>query len=222
MDTISLCYLGKLTDYSILQKRKPSCSQNFGKNFVIIIYDPLQNNSFPPTLISSNFKIRIILLISMEYTCLKISTYQKMLVNKDKPTLSFVISFSHILIVVQSISTHLLQSISYSQGKERGIYLSLHCCFALFAGVTFKSRETFNQSCLQCDQCLFFCSRSYRILGKDPQLVKNIIPQLLQQRNDNLHHLKICSMVYFLSVFSFVDFILASVHKSGWRDKHAY
>lgn len=112
------------------------------------------------------------------------------------------------------------------------MYLSLHCCFALCAGVTFNSRETFNYSCSQGDQCLFSCSRSSKTLGEDPQQVKNVILLLLQQRNDSLHHLRICSMAYFLSVFSSLDFTLASVQRLhlycsqhgsiGWGDKHAY
>lgn len=83
---------------------------------------------------------------------------------------------------------------------------------------------------LPVDQWLFSCSRSSKILGEDPQLVKKHHTQLTSTKKWSLHHVRICSMAYSLSVLSSVDFALASVQRLqpyssqhgsiGWGDKY--
>lgn len=67
---------------------------------------------------------------------------------------------------------HLLQSAILD---ERGMYLTLQCCFALYTGDITKGKETFNLSC-------FHCSRSCKILWTYLQLIKNVIVHLLPKK----------------------------------------
>lgn len=109
---------------------------------------------------------------------------------------------------------HLLQSAILD---ERGMYLTLQCCFALYTGDITKGKETFNLSC-------FHCSRSCKILWTYLQLIKNVIVHLLpkKKKNCSLYHLRIWSVLYFLSVFSYLNFMLASMQrlKLYWYQYH--